>query len=125
MLSQRNPLFFFLNNGALNFDIGDTLIYCYFNCGYVSLTLSQRNPLFFLKNNAVLVMAYVGKQRLKKQTYSASQYCLRGKTAKETEEKLNKYYCTSALSNTTVKRWMQELRLGRTSQMTNHVQKGL
>ena len=41
-------------------------------------------------------------------------YYLRGKTAKETKEKLDKYYGTS-LSNTTVKRWMQEFTFVRTS----------
>ena len=42
-------------------------------------------------------------------------YYLRGKTAKETKEKLDKYYGNSAPSNTTVKRWMQEFKFGRTS----------
>ncbi len=42
-------------------------------------------------------------------------YYLRGKTAKETKEKLDKCYGNSAPSNTTVKRWMQEFKFGRTS----------
>ena len=47
-------------------------------------------------------------------------YYLRGKTAKETKEKLDKYYGTSAPSNTTVKRWMQEFKFGRTSTNDEH-----
>ena len=42
-------------------------------------------------------------------------YYLRGKTAKEAEEKLDKYYGTSSPSNRTVKRWMQEFKFGRKS----------
>ena len=42
-------------------------------------------------------------------------YYLRGKMAKEVKEKLDKYYDKSAPSNTTVKRWMQELKFGHTS----------
>ena len=40
---------------------------------------------------------------------------MRDKTAKEANEKLDKYYGTSVPSNTTVKRWMQEFKFGRTS----------
>ena len=42
-------------------------------------------------------------------------YYLREKTAKEANEKLDKYNGTSAPSNTTVKNWMQEFMFGRTS----------
>ena len=40
---------------------------------------------------------------------------MRGKTAKEAKEKLDKYYDTSPPSNATFKRWMQEFKFGRTS----------
>jgi hypothetical protein len=52
-------------------------------------------------------------------------YYLRGKTAKETKEKLDKYYGNSAPSNTTVKRWMQEFKFVVRAQMTNPVPDGL
>ena len=38
-----------------------------------------------------------------------------GKTAKETQEKFEKYYGTSAPLNATVKKWIQEFKLGRRS----------
>ena len=42
-------------------------------------------------------------------------YHLWVKTAKEAKEKLDKYYGTSAPSNTRVKRWMEDFKFGRTS----------
>ena len=42
-------------------------------------------------------------------------YYLIGKAEKGAKEDLDKYYCTSAPSNTTVKRWIQEFKFGCTS----------
>lgn len=42
-------------------------------------------------------------------------YFLRGKTIKETEEKLKKYYGDSAPSHGMVHKWFTEFRCGRTS----------
>lgn len=47
-------------------------------------------------------------------------YFLRGKTAKETKEKLDKYYGTSAPANSTVIYWFAEFKRGRTSTIDEH-----
>ncbi|KAG5333843.1 SETMR methyltransferase, partial [Acromyrmex heyeri] len=50
-------------------------------------------------------------------------YFLRGKTAKETKEKLDKYYGANAPSDYTVKYWFREFRGGRNS-TTDEVRSG-
>ncbi|EGI61837.1 Histone-lysine N-methyltransferase SETMAR, partial [Acromyrmex echinatior] len=50
-------------------------------------------------------------------------YFLRGKTAKETKEKLNKYYVANTPSDYTVKYWFREFRGGRNS-TTDEVRSG-
>ena len=43
---------------------------------------------------------------------------------KKAEEKLDKYYDTSAPSNTTVKRWMQEFMFGRITSTNDELRSG-
>ncbi|KAG5312655.1 SETMR methyltransferase, partial [Acromyrmex insinuator] len=50
-------------------------------------------------------------------------YFLKGKTAKETKEKLDKYYVANAPSDYTVKYWFREFRGGRNS-TTDEIRSG-
>ena len=43
------------------------------------------------------------------------KHYLKGEMSEEVKEKLDKYYGTSAPSNTTVKRWMEEFEFSRMS----------
>lgn len=77
------------------------------------------SPLKFRQTCQILALnSYWHHVEYEKKTFFCSvikHYFLRGKTAKETKEKLDKYYGISGPSDYTVKYWFREFRGGRNS----------
>ena len=75
----------------------------------------------FESNCRVIILAILQTMEKKEFRVLIKHYYLKSKTTKEAIKNLDKYCGTSAPSNTTVKRWMQEFKFGRTREFDKSV----